>query len=92
MSDIAAEPRKQILELAERYHGEAFPETPFVPAESVVPVSGKLSDERDLRLVVDASLDFWLTTGGYAAQFERKPAGYFGLRQAQPHATEAAGA
>mgnify|MGYP001420066963 CR=1 FL=1 len=82
MSDRAAELRSQILGLVEIYHREAFPEMPFVPEESAVPVSGKVFDEQELRLLVDASLDFWLTTGRYATQFERKLARFLGLRHA----------
>ena len=34
-----------------------------------------------MRLLVDASLDFWLTTGRYAARFEREFARRFGVRE-----------
>ena len=35
-----------------------------------MPVSGKVFDEAEMRLLVDSALDFWLTTGRYATQFE----------------------
>ena len=66
----------------ESYYQEAFPESDFVPGESSVPVSGKVFDADDLTRLVDASLDFWLTTGRYAARFEREFARYLGLRHA----------
>ena len=47
-----------------------------------MPVSGKVFDAEDLRYLVDASLDFWLTTGRFAEEFERTFARYFGVRGA----------
>ena len=72
MSSRADDFRKQILDLVTEYHGAAFPIEPFVPGESRVPVSGKVFDADDIRHLVDASLDFWLTTGRYAQMFERE--------------------
>ena len=63
--------RAQILELVKEYHGEAFPERPFLGGVSTVPVSGKVFDNHELELLVDSSLDFWLTTGRYAEKFEK---------------------
>jgi CDP-4-dehydro-6-deoxyglucose reductase, E1 len=74
--------RTQIRELVAAYHAAAFPPRPFVPGESPVPVSGKVFDADELQHLVDASLDFWLTTGRFAAQFEREFARVFGLRHA----------
>ena len=36
----------------------------------------------ELQALVDASLDFWLTTGRYAAEFEREFARWIGVRHA----------
>ncbi len=55
--------RARILELVAEYHAEAFAPEEFQPGESVVPVSGKVFDASELQALVDASLDFWLTTG-----------------------------
>ena len=74
--------RKQILQLVERYATEAFAARPFVPGETPVPVSGRVFDAAEVRLLVDSALDFWLTTGRFAAQFEREFAAFFGLRAA----------
>ena len=82
MSERAAQLRAQILELAAEFQREQFPERPFVAGESAVPVSGKVLDGDDMRNLVDASLDFWLTTGRFAAEFERQFARFFGVRSA----------
>jgi len=82
MSGKAKQLRAQIMELVAEYHAEAFAPRDFVAGESSVPVSGKVFDQTELQYLVDASLDFWLTTGRFAAQFEREFAEVFGLRHA----------
>jgi CDP-6-deoxy-D-xylo-4-hexulose-3-dehydrase len=72
--------RRQILDLVAEYCTEAFATQPFRSGESSVPVSGKVFDSAEVRLLVDSALDFWLTTGRYAAQFESSFARWFGLR------------
>jgi CDP-4-dehydro-6-deoxyglucose reductase, E1 len=78
----AADVRERILALAEEYFTAKFRSQAFVPGETTVPVSGKVLDASDLRNLIDASLDCWLTTGRFANQFERQFARYFGLRGA----------
>jgi len=73
--------RRQILDLVGEYCAEAFPPRAFVPGESPVPISGKVFDAAEMRLLVDSSLDFWLTTGRFAAQFEKEFARWFGIRE-----------
>jgi CDP-6-deoxy-D-xylo-4-hexulose-3-dehydrase len=82
MTEKARAIRAQIMELVAAYHAEAFPVREFVPGETTVPVSGKVFDATELQYLVDAGLDFWLTTGRFAAQFEREFAKLFGLRNA----------
>ena len=72
--------RSEILDLVARYHHDAFPAQRFEPGVTPVPVSGKVFDEAELRLLVDASLDFWLTAGRFAEQFERRFAKTVGVR------------
>jgi CDP-6-deoxy-D-xylo-4-hexulose-3-dehydrase len=74
--------RAQILALVAEYHAEAFPAREFVPGETVVPVSGKVFGASEVQHLVDAGLDFWLTTGRFAAQFERAFARACGVRHA----------
>jgi CDP-6-deoxy-D-xylo-4-hexulose-3-dehydrase len=78
--DRANQLREQILRLAEEYYGEQFPTQPFVPGDSSVPVSGRVLNGNDLRSLVDAALDCWLTTGRFAQEFERRFARFFGVR------------
>ena len=82
MHDRAEALRTQIRELVDQYHEVAFPARAFIPGETVIPVSGKVFDAIELQHVVDASLDFWLTSGRFAHAFEREFARFFGLRHA----------
>uniref|UniRef100_Q025T1 DegT/DnrJ/EryC1/StrS aminotransferase n=1 Tax=Solibacter usitatus (strain Ellin6076) TaxID=234267 RepID=Q025T1_SOLUE len=81
MTGRKEELRKQILDLVGEYCAEAFPPRPFIPGESPVPVSGRVFDGGEMRLLVDSSLDFWLTTGRFAEQFEMQFARWFGIRE-----------
>jgi CDP-6-deoxy-D-xylo-4-hexulose-3-dehydrase len=73
--------RAEILRLVGEYYAETFGSKPFVAGESGVPVSGKVFDAVELEYLVDASLDFWLTTGRYAARFEKEFARWMGIRE-----------
>ncbi|HEY2252011.1 MAG TPA: lipopolysaccharide biosynthesis protein RfbH, partial [Planctomycetaceae bacterium] len=72
--------RNEILSLVEKYYAANWPTREFRPGETAVPVSGKVFDAADVRNLVDASLDFWLTTGRYAHQFEQAFAKASGTR------------
>jgi len=74
--------RAKILRLTAEYYTEAFPPRDFVPGETSVPISGKVFNGAELQSLVDSSLDFWLTTGRFAAQFEKEFAQFYGLRHA----------
>ena len=52
----------------------------FVPGETPVPVSGKVYDGEDMTTVMEAVLDFWLTTGRFAAAFEKSFSEFLGAR------------
>lgn len=79
----AADVRRRILELVEEFQeSRRREESAFVPGETPIPVSGRVYDSDDVRELVDASLDFWLTTGRFAAQFERDFARFMGVRSA----------
>jgi CDP-6-deoxy-D-xylo-4-hexulose-3-dehydrase len=82
MTARADELRAQILELVAAYQAEAFAPEKFVPGKSAVPVAGRVFDASEMQSLVDSSLDFWLTTGRFAAQFEKSFARFVGVRGA----------
>lgn len=45
-----------------------------------IPYASRVYDEQEMCNLVDASLDFWLTAGRFAEEFERKFAEYLGIR------------
>jgi CDP-6-deoxy-D-xylo-4-hexulose-3-dehydrase len=72
--------RAQIAALVEEYARHAYPERPFQPGVSVIPPAGKVLGAPELRNMVDASLDGWLTTGRFNEAFEKRLAEYLGVR------------
>lgn len=74
--------KAQIVELVRQYHAAAFVQSKFVPGQTPIPYAGRVFDDDELVHLVEAALDFWLTTGRFANQFEREFARYFGLRHA----------
>ena len=52
----------------------------FEHGKTAVACSGKVYDEKEIINIIDASLDFWLTTGRYASIFEEKLANFLGVR------------
>ncbi len=79
--NLSAEALKsEILGLVRRYHKAAFPAPDFAPGVTAVPCAGRVFDAEEMSLLVDSALEFWLTAGRYAAQFERAFARLFGVR------------
>ncbi len=72
--------RQEISQLIERYAQMALAPKPFVGGETVIPPSGKVIGARELQLMVEASLDGWLTTGRFNTQFEKKLAEFLGVK------------
>ena len=64
--------RKQIAVLVEQFAAIEFDAKVFERGQTPIPPSGKLIGAEELKNMVDASLDGWLTTGRFNEQFERK--------------------
>jgi len=75
--------RQQTLNCAEKYYEVKHKrdQESFVLGERI-PYSGRVFDADELVHLVEAALDFWLTTGRFADQFEKEFANLFGLRYA----------
>jgi|TARA_B110000908_G_scaffold172388_1_gene239506 CDP-6-deoxy-D-xylo-4-hexulose-3-dehydrase len=72
--------REDIAILVEKYADKTLAPKEFIPGESAIPPSGKLLDASEIKLMVEASLDGWLTTGRFNDQFEKKLAGFIGVK------------
>ena len=55
---------------------------PFIPGSSHIPYAGRVYDENEMTNLLDSTLDFWLTTGRYTAQFEKAFADFLGVKDA----------
>lgn len=73
--------REQILKLVGEYYLEEFKEkeTEFKEGDRIG-YGGRYFDQDELENLVNASLDFWLTTGRYASEFEREFAQFLGVK------------
>jgi CDP-6-deoxy-D-xylo-4-hexulose-3-dehydrase len=72
--------RLQIAELVQQYANITYAPSVFLPGLSAVPPSGKLMGAQELKYMVEASLDGWLTTGRFNAEFEKKLAAFIGIK------------
>lgn len=76
------EARTQIKALVtEYYHDFKENKTPFTPGDRISYAS-RVFDEKEMCALTDAMLDFWLTTGRFAEQFEREFAAWIGVKYA----------
>jgi len=72
--------RQQIAKLVDDYAAIALAPQVFLPGVSMVPPSGKLLDATELKMMVEASLDGWLTTGRFNEEFQNKLAAFIGVK------------
>lgn len=72
--------RNEIATLVEQYAQLAFAPKSFEPGKGVVPPSGKVIGAAELKNMVEASLDGWLTTGRFNDAFEKRLAEYLGVK------------
>jgi CDP-6-deoxy-D-xylo-4-hexulose-3-dehydrase len=72
--------RQLAIEAAVAYYRHAHAgNKSFTPGERI-PYGGRVFDYREIANLVDASLDFWLTSGRYAERFELEFADYLGVK------------
>ena len=78
--DKEKELREKVLAAVDEYYTYAFGETrEFAPGDRIG-YGGRVFDAREMENLVDASLDFWLTTGRYTAKFEKEFAAFLGVK------------
>lgn len=80
MSNKLQKLREEISVLVREYATENYKFSPFIPGETVIPPSGKMIGEEELQNMVSASLDGWLTTGRFNAEFEKRLAAFLGVK------------
>lgn len=73
--------RKNVINQIPAFSEEKYKETNFIKGQTPIPVSGKVLGEKELTLLVESSLDGWLTTGRFNDEFEKRLAQFIGVRQ-----------
>ncbi len=74
--------KKEILDLVSEYHRVVhLPKTqvPFESGKTRIPYAARVFDQSEMTNLVDASLDFWLTSGPWTSRFEKGLAKMLGL-------------
>lgn len=73
------EAREEILSLVANYC-ETFQQPKLYEPGGRIPYASRVFDAEEMTALVDSSLDFWLTAGRYADQFERDFASFLGVK------------
>ena len=71
-----------IEKVAEYYETVHAPQqnAPFVAGRSRVNYAGRVFDAAEMTNLADAALEFWLTSGRYTKEFEKKLAEHLGVK------------
>jgi CDP-6-deoxy-D-xylo-4-hexulose-3-dehydrase len=77
----AAALKAEILEKVAAYARKRWPTPTYVPGKTPAPYAGRVFDEREVVSLVDASLDFWLTSGRFCRQLESDLADFVGVEE-----------
>ena len=76
--------RQSILAQVAEYYQAAHAERIFVPGKTMVHYAGRVYDAREMQHMVSAVLDFWLTAGPYAEEFEKELGSFLNVREVIP--------
>lgn len=74
--------QRQSGKFAEAAYAALHQSGEFVPGETAIPVTGKVFGQEEISAAVQASADFWLTSGPYTEKFESSFAKTVGMRHA----------
>ena len=72
--------RLEISKLVQDYADLVYMPKQFIPGETSIPVSGKVIGAEELKNMVNASLDGWLTTGRFNELFEKRLSKFLGVK------------
>lgn len=72
--------RKEIFNKVKKLYKLKKDQEKFIPGKTRIPYAGRIYDGKEMINLVDASLDFWLTAGRYAAKFEKEFAEFLGSK------------
>lgn len=70
--------KKEIFERVELLYQYRKDKGRFEPGRTRINYAGRVYDEKEMIALIDASIDFWLTSGRYAEQFEKDLSAFLG--------------
>lgn len=76
------EAKAQILDLVKDYYEAFHKDTKEYTKGDRITYAARVYDDAEMVNLIDSSLDFWLTSGRYTDEFEKKLANYLGVRYA----------
>jgi len=71
---------KEIFDKVKELYVSRRTQEKFIPGETRINYAGRVYDKKEMISLVDASLDFWLTSGRFARQFEKNLAEFLGIK------------
>ena len=71
--------RKKAIEAALDHFREFHAKPEYWPGDRIS-YGGRVFDEEEMRLLIDSSLDFWLTSGPYTQRFEKDLGDFLGIK------------
>jgi len=69
--------KRGIFRKVREYYALCHQTKPFIPGKTRIHYSGRVYDHREIVNLVDAALEFWLTAGRYAKEFEKRMTSFF---------------
>lgn len=74
--------RAKISNLVAKFHKTRTKEQTFIPGKTPIRYAGRVFNEKEIQAAVETSLDFWLTEGRFARQFQAELASVVGVKHA----------
>jgi CDP-4-dehydro-6-deoxyglucose reductase, E1 len=79
-NEILENLKKEMEVLVEKITSIMHVKTDFIPGVSNIPVNGRVFDSSEIKNLVSASLEFWLTDGDYSEEFSRKMSKFLSMK------------
>jgi len=73
--------KREIFEKVAEFYSLEHEEQPFIPGQTKIHYAGRVYDQREMMAMVDAVLEFWLTMGRYAEEFEKELGKFLGVSE-----------
>lgn len=78
---MGIELKQKISDQVEAYYKQWHKKQAFIPGKTKINYAGRVYDAKELKNLVDSSLDFWLTAGRYSNELEEEFRKYFNAQR-----------